>query len=712
MISCRHILQSRRRELGKSRWIRPLVSLDYLQNARFISSSSAVARETGKKETEDELVDVTPIVAKNLRLPSLSTEESDFPNNERERAWYRKQSTMRILRIAADRIAQPPTLHLFVASAVCTVGIAAVEGTILCQQWPFLESLDAAKFVFKYSIEQLIPSIVWNTQDATLVVKSLGMDPSEVLRTLNGREDANDASTMLLINSLATTRYFTAGFMMIAQLVRAASLSAGASEEYSDGIVKGNEPPVEGDGLVIRLCGRDSFTSEVSMQRMGFHFFPVFEDPERVQHLVWKHSDNLTRPVYWRVRPERYGSSYAWDRFPSSSTCFLKGVNGEKILVLEADATNANDPLALSEAALDLNLDEASQGFRRIQERFHDTSKRKKDATDFQTLRVYLGNSMETRKSGGGHSYTLRHRVRYAKEVDVLIDSRAPVLNQILEWCHRVAGKHKKIFFQTSSREYFLNLQKLLKAYGYEIIDPLDLRKLDKMRDGNLSENDDDTKNSLLRVLLDDPSLIDDDAWEYKEFLEEFDEQNQKASKSKMLQEVTKMAKLPRLLHMKTSAETVNAAEALIMAGEVDASNCCALIDRQESVSVLENVLKERSKLIRKRKWEWFKEEESTTGNDVHENPDEKITETKNGLQIICTSTIYDGLFQQVRMWARKGYSAAEIQKEMDVKYDELLTKSHEVQKEAKLDAEQDLSTENAEQTHPQSLEDEQGEKS
>ena len=36
-------------------------------------------------------------------------------------------------------------------------------------------------------------------------------------------------------------------------------------------------------------------------------------------------------------------------------------------------------------------------------------------------------------------------------------------------------------------------------------------------------------------------------------------------------------------------------------------------------------------------------------------------------------------------MWARKGYSAAEIQKEMDVKYDELLTKSHEVQKEAKL---------------------------
>ena len=63
-------------------------------------------------------------------------------------------------------------------------------------------------------------------------------------------------------------------------------------------------------------------------------------------------------------------------------------------------------------------------------------------------------------------------------------------------------------------------------------------------------------------------------------------------------------------------------------------------------------------------------------------------------------------------MWARKGYSAAEIQKEMDVKYDELLTKSHEVQNEAKLDAEQDLSTENAEQTHPQSLEDEQGEKS
>ena len=86
---------------------------------------------------------------------------------------------------------------------------------------------------------------------------------------------------------------------MIAQLVRAASLSAGASEEYSDGIVKGNEPPVEGDGLVIRLCGRDSFTSEVSMQRMGFHFFPVgtWVHQKGIWSFLWYQRRRLYSPL-------------------------------------------------------------------------------------------------------------------------------------------------------------------------------------------------------------------------------------------------------------------------------------------------------------------------------------------------------------------------------------------------------------------------------
>ena len=124
--------------------------------------------------------------------------------------------------------------------------------------------------------------------------------------------------------------------------------------------------------------------------------------------------------------------------------------------------------MSLGDHSLDLTIDDASQGFRRIQD-LYNIAKEKGTIPPFRTLRVFLGNSLEESKSGGGYSYTLRHRVRYAKEVDVLIDSKAPVLQQILRWCNRVAGKDRRVLFQTSSRVYFLNLQLIMRRYGYEL---------------------------------------------------------------------------------------------------------------------------------------------------------------------------------------------------------------------------------------------------
>jgi len=268
------------------------------------------------------------------------------------------------------------------------------------------------------------------------------------------------ATALLRLHFLETVRFFVAGFMMIASIVRAAGVSAGAFSVYEDRIRMGREPPRPlpsspsssdlknnhdpAPGVVIRFCGRDSFTTEVSMNHMGVHLLPIFEHPDRVQHLVWKHSEQLHRPVYWCVKEQKYGSNYSWDQFPvddwmlagpwnqtsvspgsSDETTTTNGPkNQRKILFLEADATNPHDPLALGNAALDLNLDDASQGFRRLQERFS-RAHPGEPSKPFRTLRVYLGNSMEVSPTGGGHSYTLRHRVRYAKEIDVLIDSRA-----------------------------------------------------------------------------------------------------------------------------------------------------------------------------------------------------------------------------------------------------------------------------------------------
>jgi hypothetical protein len=173
-------------------------------------------------------------------------------------------------------------------------------------------------------------------------------------------------------------------------------------------------------------------------------------------------------------------------------------------------------------------------------------------------------------------------------------------------------------------------------------------------------------------------------------------QQTQQQRKSEMLRQVVKMAKLPRLVHMPTTAETVNAVEALITAGEVDMTQCCAILEKQEGVAALEYIIQQKSDMVRgERHQEWIQEgRDNTNENQPNEQPQQpqtsRWTESRRlragggaGLQMICTSTIYDDLFRQVRIWARMGFTSAQIQKEMDLRFHEILEYSHEAQKDA-----------------------------
>jgi hypothetical protein len=662
----------------------------------------------------------------------------EFPP-DRSQALRRHQATVRILKIAASRLVEPPTLHLLGLTAWATMGLASLEAIILCNEWPWWESWEAGRFVWWYSVQQLIPSIVWDSQDATLIAKSLQLDPTRLLRDLSSfpNNDPALATALLRLHLLETVRFFVAGFMMIASIVRAAGVSAGAFSLYEEQIRMGREPPLritpeDTPGVVIRFCGRDSFTTEVSLQKMGVHILPIFESPDRVQHLVWQHSENLHRPIYWCVKENKYGSAYSWDQFPVDQSIFAEPwikdseeiKDQRKLLILEADATNPHDPLALGNAALDLNLDDASQGFRRLQERF--SRAHPGEPKPFRTLRVYLGNSLEVSRTGGGHSYTLRHRVRYAKEIDVLIDSRAPVLERILEWCKRVAGSDRRIIFQTSSVDYFKSLQRILRCYGYEIYDPLDPRSLwlcqtkhyrakdqtdtlrNEAKEGS-TERSTVVPHSLAGLVMDDPVLLDmaqrhgmagvlsmlgGSLYDVQD-TSKVDHQHREDAE--MLRHVAKMAHMPRLVHMPTTAETVNAVEALITAGEVDATNCCAILERQGGVTALEYILQQKSDLVRgERSQEWIQDESydpggQTAGDAGQENEfRNRWAEARRhragggaGLQMICTSSICDDLFRHVRIWARMGFTSAQIQKEIDLRFHKILDYSHEAQRES-----------------------------
>ena len=49
------------------------------------------------------------------------------------------------------------------------------------------------------------------------------------------------------------------------------------------------------------------------------------------------------------------------------------------------------------------------------------------------------------------------------------------------------------------------------------------------------------------------------------------------------------------------------------------------------------------------------------------------------GLHIICSSAIYDDLYRQIRQWTRMGYSASDIQAELDGRYHAILRQSKAV---------------------------------
>ena len=642
------------------------------------TSAEDDGRKARQKKKKPRVADTEPVAKQSDghdRLPSwLENWQNEFPPETSSDRRHRKlEATRRIVQIAADRVLEPSAVALFGASASVVLGLGAVEATILCSETPIIDSMDAALFVVRYSAEQLLPSCVWSTQDCNLIATAMGYDPAVLLRSLDPT-NAADASTLLQIQFLATCRAMAAGFMLLAQLVRAGTIGAAAPDIYEDRIRLGREPPVipkEG-GLIVRLCGVESDATATSLSRMGRHVFPVFEDPLRVSPLVSQYSEGARFPVFWCVRPEKYGTSYSWEGFPVSRNCFVRTSTRRNILLVEADATNGDDPLSLGDRALDLNIDDASQGFRRI----HDLFRSSTTLPPFRTLRVYLGNSLETAKSGGGHVYTLRHRVRYAKEVDVLIDSRAPVLQEVLRWCDRVAGKDRRILFQTSSRQYFLSLQLMMRRYGYEIFDPLDWRMFDNDLQGETDPQVNDSKKktkgkgstetgrrkhlSLLRVLVDD---------KMEPVQKESDDEEKwiaaKEAQRDTLRRITKLSRLPRLLYYGKTAETVNAVQALMNAGEVDAANCCALLDRQEGTHFLKAILNQQSDLVEEGNMNW--------------RPESSNVAPSSGLHIICSSTIYDDLFRQVRQWTRMGYNETQIQRELDIRFQGIIKQSQEV---------------------------------
>lgn len=123
---------------------------------------------------------------------------------------------------------------------------------------------------------------------------------------------------------------------------------------YEDRCAKGREPPLpssggtnEGAGVVIRMAGNESNVTDFSLALLGRRaVFPIFEDGQRpnVKQLLRLYSKPKgglpTVPIYWQVNNGRYSHADSWDRLRIPQEWIFTTAQGEKLLVLEADATS------------------------------------------------------------------------------------------------------------------------------------------------------------------------------------------------------------------------------------------------------------------------------------------------------------------------------------------------------------------------------------
>ena len=367
------------------------------------------------------------------------------------------------------------TKHTFVhmgGSLAIVAGFGAHEGLLYCAN-PLVDAagvwdLEVLSFVTHYSAENILCSCIWSTKSPELVAQALGLDPSLLLRTFE--MNPADASIQLRIAGDYTCRSVVAGFTLITQLVRLVNHTARANLQFKQRVLEGTEPPLDNvQGRVIRLCGAESDTTEVALDRYGGHIYPVFEQASKIEWVARKHSENGIIPCFWRVDKGSYGLWWAWAGLKPTAKWLLRTTTAKRILCIEADTTPTEDSLSLIKAQheADLSVGDALLGFRQLQLNAGLASKTR-------VLRVVLGNSHQPAISGSGRQYSVRDRAFERGELDVFVDDSAPVLIEVLRWLSSVTAGQKSnnvVCFETPSIEYFEGLRAFMEPLGWKVID-------------------------------------------------------------------------------------------------------------------------------------------------------------------------------------------------------------------------------------------------
>ena len=370
-------------------------------------------------------------------------------------------------------------------------------------------------FCARYGVAQVIPSLIWGTQSAKLV-STLTKTPLENIYT---SIDSLPPKRQLAVARLCAFRGAVAGSVLLSQVVALMGVVLTAREAYEVHCQDGREPPLEtsrspSGGVVIRMAGLESNVTDFSLATWGRRgIFPIFEESTRCKDLMRLYASPHTVPLFWTVDNgtyryflrssllnfeillillllilliSLYSQKDSWKGLKIPKHWFFKTAAGKDLLVLEADATTGeNDSFSLQHTGvandLDLDLYEVAQGFEQLQS----LARRNRGKKEFQVLRVLLVDTEMRHISGGGRESAVRDYVSELNLSDIVIDARAPLMEEILTWLQSVTTpgmKAKKsawsraaptilVILETPHKEWFLSIQEELAPHGYKIID-------------------------------------------------------------------------------------------------------------------------------------------------------------------------------------------------------------------------------------------------
>ena len=421
-------------------------------------------------------------------------------------------STARVATSEINQLTFGPLSAIGSASAVI-FGIASFEAS--CQLIPkdassspaikSTSSFSRIKFIVRYAVAQIVPSVIWGTQPAHVVAKHINFDSANLYSSL-------PPANLLRMNRYTALRGAVAGSVLLSQVLSLTNIFQQCRKRYSERIFAGKEPPLEctydpmysnkepGDGTVIRLAGSESDVTNYSMGIMGRRaLWPIFEDPANptVKKLVKQHSvigssGMAEVPTFWQVNNGQYSQSGSWDglEIPVSwmfetkeNTSSSKNLR----LIIEADATPGDGSTFLEEEIehLDLDLREVGQAFHHLaslafggQDRWIPQCK---EIDDSRILRVLLVDMDATMVTGSGKRLRVGDFVTELELADVTINARAAAVHSLVSWIKSKHATKKTVLFprrktvpillETHSSEWFDCIRRELAKHGYDVLD-------------------------------------------------------------------------------------------------------------------------------------------------------------------------------------------------------------------------------------------------